>query len=197
MDTTSNSFEPTRVEPMTAQFAQMIDTSRSLFNRIDGNPLSECLLAPQLEAPFADHATAVTCDLATEENIQADPVWRLRGMLERLDGMEGIGRNWDSYASEPPTAVAVNKARALVWDVVGQGFGTVGVRSIPFSIVPVSGAGLQVEWRGDTDSIEIEIGSDGVLGFLLSTGREPNREFEESDNVSEHELVRRTLAAIS
>jgi hypothetical protein len=136
-------------------------------------------------------------DSATEENIQADPVWRLRAMLERLDGMDLVGQNWDSYASEPPSTAAVSKARTLVWDIVGQGFGAAGVRSIPFAIVPLSGAGLQIEWRGATDSIEVEIGPDGTFGYLLSKGHEPHREFEEANNVPEAELVRRTLATVS
>jgi hypothetical protein len=197
MDTTSNTSESTRVEPNTAQLGQIIDTSRQLFDRMSGHSLSECRLAQQLETPATYDTRIEICDPATEENIQADPAWRLRGMLERLDAVERLGRNWDSYASEPPTATAVQKARALVWDVVGEGFGVAGLRSIPFAIVPLSGAGLQIEWRGENDSIEVEIGSDGALGFLLSRGRESNREFEEADNVSEHELVRRTLAAVS
>jgi hypothetical protein len=197
MDTTSNNSESTRVEPNTAQFAQIIDTFRNLFDRISGHSLTECRLTHQLEAPLTHDTPVVMYDSATEQNIQADPVWRLRGMLERLDTLERLGRNWDSYASEPPSTAAAQKARALVWDVVGQGFGVAGVRSIPFSIVPVSGAGLQVEWRGENDSIEVAIGADGTLGYLISKGSEPNRNFEEADNVPEHELVRRTLAAVS
>jgi hypothetical protein len=197
MNTTTKNSEATRVEPTTAKFEQFINTFRDLFDRISGQSLSECRLAHQFATPMTLAIPAANYDAATEENIQADPAWRLRSMLERLDGMERVGRNWDSYGSEPPSATAIEKARTLVWDIVGHGFGAAGMRSIPFAIVPLSGGGLQIEWRGANDGIEVEVDPEGKLGYLISRGHEPNREFEEVDDVSETELVRRALTAVA
>src|SRR5579863_2379822 len=112
MNTYSNSeLISFRVERTTAGFAQSPDIVRDHRN----------LTYQQLEAPTTHDNVIVLSELPSEENIQADPVWRLRGMLERLNEMERLGRNWDSYASDPPSVAAVTRARALIWDIVGQG----------------------------------------------------------------------------
>jgi hypothetical protein len=67
---------------------------------------------------------------------------------------------------------------------------------VPYSVVPLSGGGVQVEWRGDAATIEVEISSEGVFGYLLVRGSEPLRDVEERDNVPQShilELVRSVI----
>ncbi len=109
--------------------------------------------------------------------------------LERLQQIEGLGPNWDSYGSETPSHVAVATAHSLIWAVY-MGSVNAGQRpTVPYSVVPLSGGGVQVEWRGDAAAIEVEISSEGVLGYLLARGSEPSREFEEGDNVSQSRIL--------
>jgi hypothetical protein len=60
---------------------------------------------------------------------------------------------------------------------------------VPYSVVPLSGGGVQVEWRGRDAVIEVEISPEGAFGYLLATGTEPSRQFEERDNVAESQIV--------
>ena len=76
--------------------------------------------------------------------------------LERLRQIKGVGPNWDSYGSEAPTHAAVARAHSLIWEVY-MGSVNAGQRpAVPYSVVPLSGGGVQVEWRGDAAAIEVE-----------------------------------------
>lgn len=113
----------------------------------------------------------------------------LAGTLNRLREIEELGANWDSYGSEAPDRVAVEKARSLIREVNVESVNSARGAAVPYSVVPLSGGGVQVEWRGDAATIEVEIGSEGVLGYLLARGSEPSREFEEADNVSQARIL--------
>lgn len=182
----------------TAQFPQVVNLFADFFDPASGKSWTGCYMAQPFEAPVSTLVPLIRLnEAAREEDVQADPRWRLRGVLERLNAMERLGPNWDSYESQPPSADARSKARDLIWDVVGQFFGTVDLHAIPFTVVPLSGGGVQVEWRGANNSIEVEVGPCDRFGYLLAKGHGPNREFEERDNVSEHDVVRQVAAALS
>jgi len=109
--------------------------------------------------------------------------------LERLRQIKGVGPNWDSYGSEAPTHAAVARAHSLIWEVY-MGSVNAGQRpAVPYSVVPLSGGGVQVEWRGDAAAIEVEISSEGIFGYLLARGSGPSREFEEAENVSQSRIL--------
>lgn len=116
--------------------------------------------------------------------------------LNRLQQIEDLGANWDSYASEAPSHLAVATAHSVIWAVY-MGSVHEGRRpTVPYSVVPLSGGGVQVEWRGDAATIEVEISSEGVFGYLLVRGSEPLRDVEERDNVPQShilELVRSVI----
>ncbi len=109
--------------------------------------------------------------------------------LERLQQIEGLGPNWDSYGSEAPSHVAVATAHSLIWAVYIRSVNAGQRPAVPYSVVPLSGGGVQVDWRGDAAAIEVEISSEGVLGYLLARGSEPSRELEEADNVSQSRIL--------
>ncbi len=111
------------------------------------------------------------------------PVYGIVEALRGLARIEKLEPNWDSYGSEPPSAVAIATARDLVWTVLQQMFVLFGERAIPYSIAPLSGGGVQIEWRGSTGAIEVEIGPEGKFGYLVARGKEPPQEFEEGDDI--------------
>ena len=59
----------------------------------------------------------------------------------------------------------------------------------PHSILPLPGGGIQVEWRGEAGNIEVEVSSEGVLGYLLTRGSGATREFEERDSLSQLQII--------
>jgi hypothetical protein len=109
--------------------------------------------------------------------------------FKRLAETEAFGADWDSYGSEATKHVAVATAHRLIWEANKWSLNARHGPCTPYSIVPLSGGGVQVEWRGAGASIEVEISSEGVLGYLLARGSGPTREFEERDGVPECQIL--------
>jgi hypothetical protein len=155
------------------------------------------------EAPAASKYTAVVprpWDIrpvpASAELDVNDPANRLNAILDRLTRLETFGRDWDSYGSQPPAGSAITKAQQLIWEVVSQDFAHSGVRAVPYTAVPLSGGGVQIEWQGPSGSVEIEIGPHCEFGYLM-TRQGPHEETEERDNVPEDEILRLIAAVIA
>jgi len=115
------------------------------------------------------------------------PISPLAEILEHLYEIERLRPNWDSYGSAAPTHVAVNAARDLIHNVCSGSLGE--ERAVPYAVAPLSGGGVQIEWRGDARAIEVEVRSEGALGYLLIRGREPSREFEEADHIPQSRVL--------
>ena len=104
----------------------------------------------------------------------------------RLKEISEFSKNWDSYGSPAPTPESLAALRVLVNKLVAR----VSRRSAaPFSIVPLSGGGAQMEWRRDDDAIEVESDARGMLSYLLVRNESSStRHSEERDNVPENEI---------
>jgi hypothetical protein len=124
-----------------------------------------------------------------EPSVDKWPRSRLADALERLNQIENLDANWDSYGSQPPTQVALETAGRLIGAVYEDTLSARPRAAVPYSVIPLSGGGVQVEWRGNSAAIEVEISSEAVLGYLLARGSEPSREFEEADNVSQPRIL--------
>lgn len=121
-------------------------------------------------------------------NTNGVTVLPLADALQQLRRIEGLDLNWDSYGSEPPTRRALAAARSLIWRVY-EGSACAGVPLVPYAVVPLSGGGVQVEWRGVSDAIEIEVSAEGALSYLLVRGTGPTRDFDEREAVPEFRIV--------
>jgi hypothetical protein len=115
----------------------------------------------------------------------------------RLDEIAGLEHDWDSYGSEPPSAFAVLTARTLVRDVAARVPASPEDHAIPFAILPLSGAGVQIEWRGASRAIEVDISRDGELSYLLLEGYGSARAAEERHNVPRSGLLDLISALVS
>lgn len=113
----------------------------------------------------------------------------LRPARERLAQISRLEADWDSYGAEPPSTTAVSRAIALLESVEESLAGLLGEQIRPYAIAPVADGGVQLEWRGLTKTLEVEIGPDGDLGYLLLEGVEPNRTFTEADEVTSSEVL--------
>jgi hypothetical protein len=163
-----------------------------LFDVGSGRPLMPIIHTgaerPSTAQPFED-AIYLRTDQRPVEAASLRPFSSLLETLQRLNRIEGVGLNWDSYGGEPPSHAAVDSTQNLVWTLVNKMFGIVGERAVPYSLAPLSGGGIQVEWRGDNDVIEVEINRAGRYGYLLIHGAGDARSFQEKDDVLESELV--------
>jgi hypothetical protein len=74
----------------------------------------------------------------------------------RIDELADLESDWDSYGSDPPSAVAIAKGHELI-DRKPDGIQWVG---------PVSG-GLMMEWAF-FNRVSVEVEADGSLSYLLA-----------------------------
>ena len=122
----------------------------------------------------------------------------LQPAFQRLDELARLQPDWDSYGGDPPTPAAVDRARDLLSAVAGSFGEAVGDRALPYVIVPLAVSGVQVEWRRPTLEIEVEIGPEGQVGYLLIEHDNGERTFAEADNVPWSralELIGRVIAS--
>lgn len=111
---------------------------------------------------------------------------KLAPVFKRFEAISNLPQNWDSYGSEPPSKTALDAARKILLYF----FNARGEQSIPYNIVPLSGGGIQMEWKNKDKAIEIEveIGPNLAFSYLQISSPGANREFEEKDDVSEYEI---------
>lgn len=109
--------------------------------------------------------------------------------LRRLEEVAAVPPNWDSYGSEPPTQTAVSVAKKLIHSVARLAPESAGAAAVPFSIAPLSGGGVQIEWRKGGSTIEVEVNADGRLGYLQIVDSDEGRKYQEAEEVSDDFLV--------
>ncbi len=108
---------------------------------------------------------------------------RLIGVLYNLERIAALPEDWDTFGSGRTSAVAVNTARDLIWRAVINLAAHKGIDGTPNDVAPLSGGGLQLEWRGNAGDIEVEVSADGRFGYLLRHEQDGRGETQEADNV--------------
>jgi len=98
--------------------------------------------------------------------------------MRELADLARLEDNWDSFGSQPISQAAINDANVLVKRAAGQ----YGIR--PYAIAPLSGRGVQLEWRGYTIRLEVEVYGNEQFHYLRIEGQGASRRSSEKRNVS-------------
>jgi hypothetical protein len=130
--------------------------------------------------------------IETISNLQSDQP-SLQSALQQLEAISELQKDWDSYGSDPPTPDAIFAVRTLI-AAADRRF-----RSVPYFIGPVSGGGVQIEWRGPGREIEVEVQRNGKsFSYLLIEGKgTTNRKADEKDNLSPSQILDVIYSVIS
>lgn len=107
---------------------------------------------------------------------------RLVEVFRNLERIAQLPADWDSFESGRSTPAAVNEARSLVWTVAIKA-AEKGVYATPYDVAPLSGGGVQLEWRGNAGTIQVEISGEGHFSYLLHRSDAPQQEAAEADDV--------------
>ncbi len=103
--------------------------------------------------------------------------------LDRLVHLAKIPSDWDAEGGEEPTSVAIAMAAKVVVTAAQRFQLLAGNQVLPFVLAPLADGGIQVEWRTDILDLELEVGRDGELGYLLvEHGDSPS--YEEGESLS-------------
>jgi hypothetical protein len=125
----------------------------------------------------------------SEKPEPSDLLASLERTFERLVYLARLEPDWDSYGGAPPTTIAIARAGHLVITVAQRFHVSSGGHVAPFAAMPVADGGVQLEWRGVAEDIELDIGPDGAIGYLLIDRRQAERRFEEGDGLSWSEAL--------
>lgn len=136
------------------------------------------MLATSCPLPVFDLAPNTGAQIAEWQALKV--ARRLLGVLYNLERIAAVPEDWDTFGSGRTSAIAVNAARDLVWKTVVNLAAYKGADGTPDDVAPLSGGGVQVEWRGNAGTIEVEVSADGSFGYLLRHHDGPS---EEADNV--------------
>jgi hypothetical protein len=109
--------------------------------------------------------------------------------LERLNQLTTLEPSWDSEDGLPPTACAITKATWLLTEIAEDFGSTVGAAVRPYAVAPLGDGGVQLEWRGSSCDIEVEVGSTGELAYLFIERHGAQRQFSEADGVADREII--------
>jgi hypothetical protein len=113
----------------------------------------------------------------------------LEPALERLIALADLKRGWDSYDAEPISPIAVATARGLLMLVVGEVRHHIA-SPVRLHVLPLADGGVQLEWLTADASLEIEVRSDGTLGYLMAK-RDADELVGERDGVAVDEILER------
>jgi hypothetical protein len=114
--------------------------------------------------------------------------------IEQTRRLLALEPNWDSYGAEVISGQAVETAIDLVSSVTTV-LGSFGAAA-PFAVVPVADGGIQVEWKGPVSRIEVEIGPDRALSYLVIDDEPARALFTEAAHVSQSEVMLRIARVI-
>lgn len=112
------------------------------------------------------------------ETGKPEPEW-LYPVLDKLQQLSKLGDNWDSYHAQPVSDSAIFAALVVMAHVLKDG-------STAPTIVPISEGGVQMEWYGNGEELEIRV---GALGDI-SAFRFDERAGQEVDGVTLADLSR-------
>lgn len=108
---------------------------------------------------------------------------------QRLTALSTLADGWDSYGGKAPSERALQATRSLLSTLeakYGVGFGT---ELNPVHIAPLPIGGVQLEWAGGSQDIEVEISPSGDFAYLLIDRTGEQRSFAEEDTVPAATIV--------
>jgi len=113
----------------------------------------------------------------------------LREPIRQLNSLKDLPRGWDSYGADPIAETSIRGASQLLLDLQNALLEFVGEGIRPRDVVPLNDGGVQMEWEGTRGEIEVEIGCDGSLAYLLIAQGKDGRVFSEASQVPLPEIV--------
>lgn len=120
-------------------------------------------------------------DIRSEQDKIDPPITRSIDLDEEMRELADLARlenSWDSFGSRPISHAAINDANVLMKRAAAQ----YGIR--PYALAPLSGSGVQLEWRSHNNRLEVEVYGNERFHYLIIEGQDANRRSSEKRNVS-------------
>ncbi|HLY22251.1 MAG TPA: hypothetical protein VKT83_07260 [bacterium] len=110
----------------------------------------------------------------------------------RMDGFLDLRSDWYFHGAHEISPATVTTAKQLLGSLRDLSY-EMGKRVVPYGVAPLVTGGIQLEWRGDRGSLEVEIGAQGNPTYLLDTGQGHENEGDLTPADKLPDLLRRIL----
>jgi len=119
--------------------------------------------------------------------VRRDPTV-LTEALGRVRGLAQLSANWDGEDAVPIASGAITHAELLLREVICK-YPLLDRSLRPFFLIGRPDGGVQVEWRVDSRSVEVDVRPDGQLSYLFvdRSGEAPR--FHENASASRSEAI--------
>lgn len=131
-----------------------------------------------LPNPYCSPGSLDTQSLQVTSYFEQTP-WS-RTAQTKLKELAALPKNWNSYGSPPIAAEIIGESLKLIIEL--------GKLKMPEpQIFPVSGGGVQFEWKNSVSELEIEMMPNRKIGYLVvdSEGKMYEAEISRNDNFAE------------
>lgn len=115
----------------------------------------------------------------------------LQVSFQRLKSLSELESDWDSYGAEPISSSSIHLAlqflvvlRNVFAGISNEKSNGLSQKIEPYAIIPVPNGGVQLEWRGSTKDLELEVEPTGVFSYLLIDKHTSGKTFKEQSGVS-------------
>ena len=126
--------------------------------------------------------------LKSEYHGQKHSAHKWSDALERIIDLARLEDDWDTYGSVPISSLAVDTARTLI-SLFTLKYRVPLPRILPFHISPIPGGGIQIEWRFERSELEVNVGSDGTLSYLLIQNEGDEESYQEVDDIDSAQII--------
>lgn len=110
--------------------------------------------------------------MATNSIVTATAQIELRQDLERIDSLQKLADNWNTYGGVPVTIRAAASASDVLRSLASEDERPNYTLVRPYGIAPLASGGLNLEWRGSHGEMTIEVYPDGRLGCYTVESRD-------------------------
>lgn len=158
-------------------------------NWTNGNPRRTQVAAPSDPPGRAESGSSAGSTALAEELVARE--------LCELDELGQLAADWDSQGSPPPTKAARSLARDVLVCVAASLGNVARDRVRPYAVAPMPGGAVFLEWRGKDADVEVHVGPEGDLGYLVEDRRGLERTFEEGDAAPLTTIVKHITSVIA
>jgi hypothetical protein len=114
---------------------------------------------------------------------------QLKEPTKRLQALRLLEFGWDSYGGAPPSVQAIAQAHGLLLEVGARFGGGRYVDIAPDVVAASPDGGVQLEWCSAGLDVEVAVGPDGALRYLLVDRRAGEPAYHERADVSREDVL--------
>ena len=108
----------------------------------------------------------------------------LRTATRKLDELQNLSEDWDSYGANPISQNAIMQAKEIIISIVRLFGFIIGDVVRLMDVIPVANGGVQLEWVGPHAELEIEVSPNSNISLLYIWGPEDMRNYQELKDIS-------------